>query len=76
MMIIFLCLIIFYFSWTPLATNVFCVVYPSLDTILTLFKSQEEAFGAPVQKMNLRGQWQDKSLLIMFLYKYRPTTAS
>ncbi|KAJ7373419.1 Fermitin 2 [Desmophyllum pertusum] len=25
------------------------------DTILTLFKSQEEAFGAPVQKMNLRG---------------------
>ncbi|XP_078354998.1 fermitin family homolog 2-like [Oculina patagonica] len=25
------------------------------DTVLVLFKSQEEAFGAPVQKMNLRG---------------------
>ena len=32
------------------------VLFSYSDTILSLFKSQEEAFGAPVHKMNLRGR--------------------
>lgn len=41
---------------TPCHTIEYYVSFSYSDTILSLFKSQEEAFGAPVQKMNLRGR--------------------
>ena len=41
-------------SWTSCSACKQCI-FSFVDTILSLFKSQEEAFGQAVQKFNLRG---------------------